>query len=372
MDKANKINKLYLIAAIGILGGMLSFTLFTYRAQWLAGDEAVFIRITERLPAYSSQAEWWTRDGITDPDECEYLPESDFYHDVMDTPIWRHPPIANYLAYPAVKLLMNEENVATIDASVEKLRYIAWGMLAFGILSAVYLVRKKDKSGGVMLLVMLPLAAGYALFTMVGSNWFYHDGFMLVFLTTALLMRKTKYEKFIYVPLALMVGCKITAVLFLIPFALENRKVLLCSLVLVPYLIQTWVVTGEPFWIIQHWAMVISSTSTITEATKEYSEAILQNAKSLVPFLAITGTAFAYTVYNAIRKRGSWFYPTLLAAAFVPVALWTVCFKYEALPYYYYQLLPMLIIGMLITGEAAIQFKANRIQREVKENGSSD
>ncbi|GAH71345.1 unnamed protein product, partial [marine sediment metagenome] len=170
--KSNK-EKICLLLAIAILGGTLGFTLLTYRIQWLAGDEAVFIRITEHLPAYKSYARWWTRDGVTEPEDTDYLPESTFYENVMNTPIWRHPPLANYLAYPAVKLLMSEENVPAIDAGTERLRIIAWTMLAFSMLSAVWLVRKRDKSGNTMLLMMLPLAAGYALFTQVGSNWFY-------------------------------------------------------------------------------------------------------------------------------------------------------------------------------------------------------
>lgn len=363
----NTKEKICLVLAVGILGGILSFSLLAYRTGWLAGDEAVFIRITEHLPAYESKAEWWTRDGVTAPEDCDYLLPSTFYRNVLDTPIWRHPPVANYLAYPAVKLLMNEESVATIDESTVKLRYIAWGMLAFGILGTVQIVRRRDKSGNTMLLAMLPLAAGYAIFTFPNTNWFYHDTFVLVFLTTALLMRKTKYEKFIYIPLALMVGCKITAVLFLIPFVIENEKVALCSLVLVPYLVQTYVVTGEPFWIVQHWTMVVTSTDSVPSAAGEEMQqhllGIIEGSRSLIPFFAVTALPFGYTVYNAIRKRGSWFYPTLFAIATAPTIVWAIRY-WEMLPLYYYQMLPMVVAGMLVTGEAAIQYKAIRSKEE--------
>jgi len=355
--------KVYLLLAFVILGGILGLTLLMYRTGWLAGDEAVFIRITERLPAYESKAEWWTRDGATDPDKAEYLPESSFYHNVMDTPVWRHPPLANYLAYPAVTLLMNEESITTIDESTVKLRYVAWGMLAFCLLSTTYLVWKRDKSGRTLLLAMLPLAAGYALFTQSGSNWFYHDIFMLVFLVTALLMRKTKYEKFIYIPLAMMVACKITAVLFLIPFIIENKKTMLCSLALVPYLVQTYLVTGEPFWIIQHWVMIETAPdatpSTATPAMILYLKEVLKDAGSIVPFLTITAIPFAYTTYRAIRKRGEWFYPVLFLIACAPTIGWAIRY-WEMLPLYYYQMLPMLVAGMLITGEAVRQYTLNR------------
>lgn len=359
----SKKEKICLLIAICVLGGTLGFTLLMYKTQWLAGDEAVFIRITEHLPAYKSYDEWWTRDGVTDPDDCDYLPESTFYNDVMDTPIWRHPPLANYLAYPAVKLLMSEESIEAIDAGTVKLRVVAWSMLAFCILSAVYIVRRKDKTGNIMLLTMLPLGAGYALFTQVGSNWFYHDIFMLVFLVVALLMRKTRYEKYIYVPLALMVGCKITAVLFLIPFIIENRKTALCSLALVPYLMQTYLVTGNPLWIIQHWIMIeTAQDATPTAATPEmilYLKNVLKDAKSLAPFLVIAAIPFVYMIYNAIKKRGNWFYPVLFIIACAPTVGWAIRY-WEMLPLYYYQMLPMLVVGMLVAGEAAIQFKIQR------------
>jgi len=361
--KNNNRGKIYLLLAAAILGGILGFSLLQYRTGWLAGDEAVFIRITDNLPAYKSHAEWWTRDGVTRPEDTNYLPDSTFYVDVLDTPIWRHPPLANYLAYPAVKLLWNEESIKTIDAGTEKLRVIAWIMLTFCALSTLWIIRRKNKDGSIILFMALTLAAGYAIFMQIGANWFYHDIFMLVFLMIALLMRKTRYKKFIYIPLAMMVCCKITAVLFLIPFIIEKRKTILCSLALLPYLVWTYIVTDNFFWVIEHWIFINTAVdATPSNASPEmvaYLLTLLNNTNHIIPLFVITGISFVYITYNAIRKKGSWFYPVLFTVANITTVGWALRY-WEMLGLYYYQMQPMLIIGMLITGEAVIQFKQRK------------
>jgi len=311
----------YLLAAIAITGFMLNFILDAFTHQCLAGDEAVFIRITERLPNYDSRAEWFTKDGVTDPDDCDYLPESKFYHVAYDKPVWHHPPVANYLAWPAVKLLMNEENDNTINNSVVKIRWIAWMMMTFCILGALYIASGKFRAHKNMFFASLAVAAGYPLFTHWGENWFYHDMFMLVFLIIALLMRNTKYEKFIYIPLTLMVGCKLTAVFLLIPFVIENRKTILCALILVPYYLQSWIVTGD--WLYHY--------HVLERATPHRYGMPWDNPLAAVFMMIVAAVPFGYTVWNAIKKRGSWLYPALFGMACLLGFGWITCL-YQMLP----------------------------------------
>jgi len=337
----NKLDKICLVLSIVILAVMLNFILGAFLGQCLAGDEAVFIRITDRLPDYSSRAEWFTREGDIHPDDCDYLPTTPFFRSAYDKLIWHHPPLANYLAYPAVKLIWSDESIETIDSGTEKLRWIAWAMLTFCIVGTIYIINKKFKSGKVLLLSMLPLIAGYTIFTHWGQNWFYHDMFMLIFLIIALLMKGTKCEKFIYIPLTLMVGCKLTAIFLLLPFIIRNKKTALCSLILIPYYIQCGIVTGD--WL-YHWTVIVRGAG----------------ARQSVPWdrwntstwmLVVTAIPFMYTAYNAIRKRASWFYPTLFLVVCLLGLGWTHCL---------YQMLPMMIGGMLLMGEAVNQFIAQR------------
>jgi len=342
----NKLDKICLVLSIVILAVMLNFILGAFLGQCLAGDEAVFIRITDRLPDYSSRAEWFTRDGVTDPDNCDYLPPSPFYRTAYDKIIWHHPPLANYLAYPIVKLIWSEDSTATIDEGTKKIRWVAWVMFAFCILSALYLASKKLKSSKLLLLSTAPLIASIPLFMHWGQNWFYHDTFMLVFLMIALLMRKTKYEKFIYIPLAMMVCCKLTAIFLLLPFIIENKKTALCSLALIPYYLQCYIVTGD--WVYHYTVLARSAEG------RDRIDILWDNANVMIPFLAITTLPFLYTVYNAIKKQGEWLYPTLFVATCLIGLGWT-----QSL----YQMTPMMLAGILIMGKGIGQF----IQRRSKQ-----
>lgn len=331
---------------------MLSRTLEVFTKTSLAGDEAIFIRITDNLPAYRSYPEWYTRDGKINPDDWDALPPSPFYWLAYNDPIWSHPPVANYIAYPAVKLLWSDDSIATIDKGTENLRRIAWGMFVLSILGAIYLVRRKSKSNIVLLLSVAPFIVAYPLFTMKLQNWFYHDIFMLTFLVTALLMRETKYRKFIYIPLALMVGSKLSAIFLLIPFVLENKKTILCSLILVPYLIQSYFASGNFFYPYWHY---LNATNFSNHNTLQL---FVQGIKDSSPILAVTVLPLGYKVYKAIIKEGSWFLPALFLTAFG--SLWFGGGGYK---------LPLLIItGMILVGETAAQVKFRRTQKRGMEN----
>ena len=78
-----------------------------------------------------------------------------------------------------------------------------------------------------------------------------------------------------------------------------------------------------------------------------YLKNILKDAASIVPLLAVTGIPFLYTVYNAIRKRGSWFYPVLFVVAIAPTVGWAIKF-WDMMALYYYQMLPLLLVGIII------------------------
>jgi len=341
----SKTDKICLVLSIIIIAIMLNFILGAFLGQCLAGDEAVFIRITDRLPAYGSQAEWFTREGNIHPDDCDNLPACPFYKNAYDKLIWHHPPIANYLAYPAVKLIWSEESIATIDSGTKKLRWIAWVMFTFCALGAMYAVNKKFKSPKILFLTAISLIASYPIFTHWGQNWFYHDMFMLVFLIIALLMKGTKYEKFIYVPLALMVGCKLTAIFLLIPFIIRNKKTALCALILIPYYIQCGIATGD--WL-YHWTVIVRGAPARQSVPWDR-----WNASTLM--LVISFIPFIYTIYNAIRKRASLFFPVLFLMACTIGLMWTHCL---------YQMLPMAIAGILLMGEAVLQFKQRRSENK--------
>ena len=125
------IEKISLLSVVVTLALTMNFLFRSFTKVCLAGDEAIFIRITNSLPEYRSYPQWYTRSGVVDPDEWGILPASPFYWKAYNDPIWHHPPLANYLAYPAVKLFWNEEGlegqerIDAIDTGTKNLRRVA-------------------------------------------------------------------------------------------------------------------------------------------------------------------------------------------------------------------------------------------------------
>ena len=368
MKTNSLLDKACMVLSIIVLIAVLSISLIMLKSMNPAADEMVFIRVTQQLPKYDQHVEWWSLMGKTHPVDMPHVDEKyrELYDRTNEHAIRPHPPVASYLMYPFVKLLYSEETPEQVLGSVEKLRQIAWAAIAFCMIAAVYITTRKCKSGIGALLVTLPLVAILPLFTVFGNNWFYNDTFMLLFLMIALAMRETKYEKFIYIPLTLMVGSKMYALLFLIPFIIENKKTALCGLVLVPYFIQCYFATGDFFYPftsrisleeIRAGAVPIDS-DFMTKASRMifnlYRLTWLEMC-DIPYFMGIVTLPFVFLVSKGIKNK-NWFLPLLFAISIGVTGLGTVkCL---------YRLLPAMIIGTLVIGEAiSYWIPNNNVQR---------
>lgn len=288
------------------------------------GDELVFIRVTENLPLYASYAVWGSPDGETLPVEVYGSIES-YWEDAWEKDIWIHPPGANYLAYIPVKLFP------------DYLRWISWITIAFSLSLVLFVCYRKLK-GYYLLLCLLPLFLGVEIW--LNGNIFYHDIFLCLCLTVAIFLRGTKYEKFIYIPLALMVITKIYAIVFLIPFVIENRKTALCSLALIPYFIQSYFVTGSVFYPLDHWLGMNSYMALGGGVIYRYWFNILK-----VPWFLLS--ILPFIVYGFYRKL--WFYPALFLIGCLVIFTWG--FHYQMLPLYIIS--PLVIVNSLRGGKNA-------------------
>lgn len=351
---------------MGVIIVMAIFSLHSLTTQIPAADEIIFIRITDHLPDYSSKLTWFSLDGKTDPnhdgviDPATGRDDNPFYEPAYETKIWHHPPFANYLAWPFVKMFYHGGTNDEIREGVANLRVVAWFMLSFCVGSCAYIIRRHNKNDMVFLISTVPLASAYVLFTQWGNNWFYHDIFMLTSLCIALLLRKTKYEKYIYIPLFIMVGCKGIGFLFLLPFVLENKKTLWCLTAWIPFIIMVYLATGDPFYRIEHWLGMRELTAQIGTGNDivNVGQIILYNIKRILVgashvwlFLGIMALPFFYTVYGAIKKRITWFYPSLYFVAMIA----GLCFSAA-----YYQMQPMMVSGILLMACAVILYGRNR------------
>jgi len=355
-----------------VVGIMSIYILSSFVGQIPAADEIIFIRITDHLPDYSSHLTWFSLDGKTDPNHDGVIDpntgrdDSPFYEAAYEVPIWHHPPYANYMAWPFVKLLYHEGTNDEIKQGVLNLRIIAWVMMTFCIISTTILVRRIAKNELIVLISLIPLGACYILFTEWGNNWFYHDIFMLTSLVVALLMRGTKYQKYYYIPLALMVGSKGIGFLFLLPFALENRKVLWCLTAWIPFIIMCYYATGDPFFRITHWigmreiaAGIIYETDSAT-----FSQIVMHNINKILKgmgnvwlFFTVMALPFGYSIYRAFIKKMSWFYPSLFIVSMVA----GLCFSAA-----YYQMIPMMLIGVLLVASVLKSIGEQRVIDKVR------
>lgn len=358
----NDKESMYLFLSIFIMVGMFFYMFWAYTTQIPSGDELVFLRVTDNLPSYESKMEWWTLDGKTDPNT--FLEPSAFYKLNYTLPVWQNPPLDSYLSWPLVKLFFNEDTNTDIAKSVHLFRFFALLMVWFCIASMIFLIRRHNKSNKVLFFSLLPLLATIPFYTKwIGMNWWYYDIFTFTFLCIALLMRKTKYEKFIYIPLCLMVASKLVGFLFIIPFAIENKKTVWCALAIVPFLIQCWVVSGDPLYIVHVWEQhenlvvpslewKISDSAFISFFINRIYYITIGVQKALLLVLVVAISFVDYIRQNTLKLKENWFLPLLFLSAFV------YGFGLEA---YYYHMIVVMLVGILISGIVVAQRQKVRV-----------
>jgi hypothetical protein len=309
---------------------VLSLMLFSFVTQIPSADELVFTRVTEHLPSYACHLGWFSLDSKTDPNT--YLIPNTFFEKTFEVPVWIEPPLTSYLTYPIVKLVFSENNVTE---SIHNLRIIAWLMFVLILIGLFVIVKRQCKLDSLML--SMPLFTSIPFFiTWSGSNWWYYDVFMLLFLVIALLIRNTKYQNLIYIPLTLMVATKMIGLLFLIPFIIENRKTVICILGIVPYVLLAYYLTGDWSHIISIWLGIGGEGSFIIIRINTLKSSLIAAA----PLLLILAVPIYQLIKDSIKKH--WFVLSLFVCVSIYGLAWTFA---------YYHLMPMIFIGILIMGE---------------------
>ena len=312
-----------------VLGGFILMSCIIFSGfinQIPASDEMVFIRLTDNLPKYESYKEWWSLDGKTSPSEVLGLETPNPAFNRYNQLVWWHPPVANYLSYPLVKLLYSEDSLDTIRQGVKNLRVVAWLMTTMTIGCIGFLLWKRLGNSLNLLLATIPLLLTLPFYNVFGNNWFYHETFMCLFLSIALVLRVTKYRKYIYIPLALMVGSKITGFIFLIPFVLENKKTAFCSLILLPYFIQCYFGSGNFFYpfsraFLPNEAGIVGASDILIRRWIW----IKQNFTLLplaLPLLFTSIGVSVYTAYLVVKRKAGFFYPSLLLMSIIIGLTW--------------------------------------------------
>ena len=300
-------------------------------SQIPSADEVVFLRVTANLPHYNTYKTWFTIDK-SDPN-VTIDPNRD-YNLYYQVPYWEHPALDSIISWPLVKLFWHDDNAQQAAVSMAMFRTFAWMMMCGGILLALYIVSRQTKNNLILFLSSLVLLAAIPFFwRWRGDNWWYYDTFMFFFMMIALALKGSKYERFIYIPLALMVGSELTGIILLAPFVLRKHKTAWCSLAIVPHFIGAWFVTGNLMYGVSYWINILGAGNA--DAYGAFGR-IIANIKLGWATLVATMPAFIHQII----KRAI-FLPALFCMTLVLGYLWYVT---------YYHYWGAILIGIVMAG----------------------
>ncbi len=307
-------------------------------------DEYIFYRLTLNLPDGNTDAKWFTDDtakklGYSDPSADLSTPDVVALNQVSyTTPIWIHPPVANYLAYPIIKMFNNP---------VKQIKVVHLVCVAFITLTVVLfvdIIRRRTNQ----------FVAALSIFPMLISQWlllngiiFYYDTFMWLFFALTMWAIECKpNSRWIILLSTITVLMKVNAVLLLIPIALflwyKNKKIEYkviipsISTVALFFIIQA-VVAKDVLYILHHWSGLSSLATTFV--TTIIFPNILNYIMSwvlfiYVPLLLVGG-------FLVIKRKMRSYYP------FVAISLITMGFGF-GWAWLGYQVYPIMYASMFM------------------------
>ena len=236
-----------LMAVLALLGSIM-FMLSHYLPVGM--DEYMFYRLSDGLPSYSTSPDWIYVDNPSvvlesDPRGAERI------HEVVigtyTTPIYSHGPLVPALMWPAVKLFGDGIQISTNGLSALRAISISLSLLTFYL---IYLTLKR-RVGHVALLFALPVMLASR--TLSGAIWVHWDVFMMFFFALTLYLTESqKGPKWLpFLTACMLVNTKLfLGVAFLIPLVFMDRRLILCTLSLIPWWTVAWVTTGDPIYFI--------------------------------------------------------------------------------------------------------------------------
>jgi hypothetical protein len=288
------------IFIFGVLYIVIAFTGIQLSVEKPSLDEYWFMKQSQNLPGYSSTARWayewkelyWQGETIYPANWAR----------AYDNPFWVHPPLAYILTYP----IAGDYNAG---------RKVAIIIMLLSVSTMLYLAARRQPEKAIRNagIATIPLVLGSAIITS-RLNLYYNDIFMVGFLVSSLALRESKLKGWVWLPLTLMALTKIHAVIFLIPFVVENRKLALCTLGLIPFWVGAYIVTSDPLYLLRHWTNLAGAT--------DRGARLLAVTVMTAPFLI----ASIPLLVQAIRRRQR-FYPALYLLGALVSFGWA--------PYYY-------------------------------------
>lgn len=253
----------YLLAILAFIATILYvWQSAAMRSSWMGNDEYFFYRVTMNLPSLETTGGWLTEDVAPNAQGVD-RPAIYLFDQAYTTPIWIHPPIANYIAYPIAMLF---------DDVAEQIQWLRLFDVVIIILTVVLFldVIRRITNPYVAAISVLPMTVGRLL--LANGIMFYNDLFMwLFFALTLWVITRNPHSKWIILLSLVTVLCKMNALILLVPILLYLNyqtkdkiviaKVGIVSVVgFVGYMVFQAIVAGDALYYFHHWGRLNANT----------------------------------------------------------------------------------------------------------------
>lgn len=225
------------------------------RASWMGNDEYFFYRTTMNLPNYETTGVWLIDEKAPNPegvnDEAVYR-----FDKAYTTPIWIHPLVANYIAYP-IAMLFDD-----VVEQIQWLRLIDVAIILVTVVLFLDVIRRKTNPY-VAAISVLPMMVGRLL--LANGIMFYNDLFMWFFFALTMWLITVKpSSKWIIVLSVVTVMTKMNALLLIVPilfylyYQTKDKKLvaktgIISVVVFASYLVFQAIVAGDALYLAHHW-----------------------------------------------------------------------------------------------------------------------
>lgn len=264
----------------------------------MGNDEYFFYRVTMNLPCYDTTVEWLREDCSPNPNTISD-DAVDIYARAYTKPVWVHPIVANYIAYPIAMLFDDVAN------QIQLLRLVDMAFIVVTVLLFLDVIRRHTNQY-VAAFSVIPMMFGRLL--LANGIMFYNDLFMWFFFAlTIWVITVSPYSRWVMALALVTVLCKMNAPLLLAPILLylyyrtKSRAVVatvgvVSAIAFAGYMVFQAVAAGDALYIFRHWG-------TLNPTAK------FNIARNVLPYI------WVYTV-----SWGLWVSIPLLVAGLVLVA----------------------------------------------------
>lgn len=307
-------------------------------------DEYIFYRLTMNLPHFNTDAEWLDENELTKPMPWERY-SGDYIKKLNEaaytTPIWIHPLVTNYIAYP-IAILFTDPAI-----QIKWLRLVCVVLIIATVVLFADVIRRKTNAY-VAAISVFPMLVGQWL--LANGIMFYNDVFMwLFFALTLWVIERNPQSRWIILLTMVTALSKMSSLLLLIPIVLflgyktkrvdAKIRVITPSVVLgLAFFIFQAFVAKDALYLVHHWS------GTLNDFAKAFMfQSVFPHIESYILCwgLYISIPLIIVGAVLVIKHRIKSFYP------FVALSVITMLFGFQW-GFFAYQVYPIMYASMFM------------------------